>query len=369
MRKVLWLVIAGSLIIVTVCAVGRLRFSRSNVSSATPQPVPDSLVLASVRTRVYRVSTAGLTQLPVTVDSASNATRPYGPVISPDQRWIAFSKSHDLWIYDVASGEQYQATHLGQPETSKLLSVDVLSLGWSADSRQFLLQVTPGLELCDECPEQHQPAAAQYGFYIYAPAGKLATPVRLPEKFEFRAWLPDGRFLGIVGRETACVNGSISNCGTLAIVQEGAAEPQVIEGFNGLHADLSISPDGKLAVTSDPDNGDDREGQSQIVRIDLAGGRAHWLTPVGERGEYQSPKFSPDGKHVAWLWFARQPSARSLMVVDGNSIFSCGEIGFDFHWLDSQRVGVECRKSMSVLDLTGKPLMHAAMPPISGATR
>ena len=218
----------------------------------------------------------------------------------------------------------------------------------------------PGSD-CDECAEERQAAPAEYGYYSYAPAGKVLAFVDLPHDFEFRAWLPDGRFLGIVGRESACLHGSIAACGTLVIAQDGSPQPQVIEGFNGAHTDLSVSPGGESAVTSDPDQGDDREDQSQIVRIDFAGGQK-WLTPVGERGEYQSPQFSPDGQHVGWIWYRRPLGGLNYVVLDGNNIYSCGEIGFDFQWLDPRRLAVECGPNLTVIASNGKPLMRAAIP-------
>ena len=353
MRKSDWVAIGmvGAALTLTRCSKPQ--------PAALPSAAPDPLVLTSLRSQAYRLSAGGLTLLPFKTDRFDDDSR---PAISPDRRWISFAKSGEAWIYDVAGGRAYQATHFARPETAKLLSVEVLSLGWSADSRRFLVNVVPGPEPCDDCAEQHQPAPAQYGYYSYAPAERLLSPVSLPHDFAFRAWLPDGRFLGIVGRETACSHGSIANCGTLVIVQDGSAKPQVIAGFNGAHTQISISPSGKSAVTSDPDLGDDRSDRSQIIRIDFAGGHGQWLTPVGERGEYQLPHFSPDGQHVGWLWYRRPLNGLYYVVLDGNNIFSCGEISFDFQWLDSRRLAVECGPNLTVIDLSGKPLMRAAIP-------
>jgi dipeptidyl aminopeptidase/acylaminoacyl peptidase len=74
--------------------------------------------------------------------------------------------------------------------------------------------------------------------------------------------------------------------------------------------DFQVSPDGRLAVwvktTADADKG---EHVGQLVRTDLAGGREVVLTRGGDSCTH--PRFSPDGKLLAFLSARPAPGAKS----------------------------------------------------------
>src|SRR4029077_18223365 len=49
-----------------------------------------------------------------------------GPLVSPDQKRIAFTRDNDLWVLDLATMRPTRATKLGRPYTNQLASVFVL---------------------------------------------------------------------------------------------------------------------------------------------------------------------------------------------------------------------------------------------------
>ncbi len=121
------------------------------------------------------------------------------PLPSPDGRWIAFGQfggDYDLHLLDVRSGRERRITRLGQPSRNGYVWVSVLLDGWSPDSRQLLFAVAPG----EDTSESGDLAVPQpcHRFYIYDLATERAHAVELPRDFQFAAWLPDGRFLGVI---------------------------------------------------------------------------------------------------------------------------------------------------------------------------
>ena len=89
------------------------------------------------------------------------------PQVSPDQRWIAFIKENDLWLYNTHTQTMRPATHVGRPYTEKLASVLVLVMNWSADSTRVLVKVVAGETECVDCEDREdwKRRKAAYGYF------------------------------------------------------------------------------------------------------------------------------------------------------------------------------------------------------------
>jgi len=97
----------------------------------------------------------------------------------------------------------------------------VLITAWSTNSRELLLHVTAGeTELPDFDVPELKVRKAEYGFYRFKMADHSLELLKITDKFEFEAWLPNGEFIGslepILPEQTCREN-------PLVIVREGAS--------------------------------------------------------------------------------------------------------------------------------------------------
>jgi dipeptidyl aminopeptidase/acylaminoacyl peptidase len=104
---------------------------------------------------------------------------------------------------------------------------------------------------------------------------------------------------------------SLLPCAARGEAPTAAATAWTVEGVLGAESatDFQVSPDGRLAVwvrsAMDPDRG---ERVGRLIRTDLATGREVVLTRGGDSSE--SPRWSPDGKYVAFLSSRSAPRPR-----------------------------------------------------------
>ena len=104
------------------------------------------------------------------------------PLPSPDGRWIAFGRDHNLHLLNVSSTQERQITQHGRPYVSRrYASVEVLATAWSADNRRILFAVVHGDTFCEHCDREYQIPEAPYGFYSYDVTTGAAQRVPLPK--------------------------------------------------------------------------------------------------------------------------------------------------------------------------------------------
>jgi hypothetical protein len=277
-----------------------------------------------------------------------------GPAVSANQRWIAFTQNHDLWLCDTSSGACSQATSLGQPATWSLASVDVLITAWSTNSRELLLHVTAGeTELPDFDVPELKVRKAPYGFYRFKMADHSLELLKITDKFEFEAWLPNGEFIGslepILPEQTCREN-------PLVIVREGAsAIPIDANAEPSRLAQVAVSSDGISAAMSVHCS---RSNFSQIVKFDLENRTFLSVSAKGEYAEYQWPRFSPSARQLTWIRsrHAERKLAQDTLILDHKPIYEC-IAGIDYSWIDNSRIGLICGGQLIVIDSTsGKEL-------------
>lgn len=284
-----------------------------------------SLLVVS-QTEVWKIDPAGsIDRLdydfggPVLQASSQGTT---GPVVSPDQKRIAFTKGNDLCVLDLATMRSAQATKVGRPYTTQFASVFVLISSWSADSRKILYHVEKGET---QEPDSTGPARklrkAPYGDHLYDLETKNSRPTFLPG--EFLTWLPDGDFL--------VKRGELENA-QLMRVHPGDKNGQLIVVKPGDYGQMQVKPGGQQIIA--------RRGK-EIVLLDLADGKTSTLAE-GTRIEYQSPAFSPSGDHFSYLreyplstpgWYGRE------LLVDGATVYR-SDRDFYCKWIDDETLAL-----------------------------
>ena len=291
---------------------------------------------------IYRISPQGRIsrfELPENDEMLLSIMGSTRPQVSPDQRWIAFTKENDLWLYNTRTQKMRRATHAGRPYTEKLASVLVLVVNWSADSTRVLLNVVAGDTECVDCDDRDdwKPRKSAYGYFAYNVSTGRLSRIALSEGFSVWDWRADGRMVG--SRE-------FSEDPSPVMVVPGA-KPQAVHGLEGRSVlGLSISRDGSWAVaaTSEYKN-------SHIVRVDLKTGEAVALTPEGAWGEYGAALISPADKHISWIHRTGAVNAGAKEVlIDGKTVFTCASELLVYDWLDEQRIAVNCDGTVQVVD-------------------
>jgi Tol biopolymer transport system component len=255
--------------------------------------------------------------------------------ISPDMRQAAFGRNRDLFLLDVENGFEQQISHFGREWDTTFAAIDVRFTSWSADSKSILFCVTPEYPFTDSDAESRV-RRFSYGFYKYdVPAKSVSKVSRM---MEFKALLPDGRMIGAGA-------GKASKAPELRWVRAGKLGPLVIRDLPGV-SQVFVSADGKWLLASVTS-----ESTSQIVAIDLNRGKAEAVSPKGRFAEYQSPSFSPSGKHRAYVQQGPVHSGQPAtdLVIDGAKKFACGK-PVNYAWIDEHRIGLLCEPNVYVLD-------------------
>jgi len=256
------------------------------------------------------------------------------PLPSPDGRWIAFGRDHNLHLLNASSIQERQISRYGRPALGRYTSVEVLATAWSVDNRRILFAVVPGDTFCEDCDE-YQIREAPYGFFSYDVTTGAAQRVLLPKTFQFEAWLPDGRFLGTLAQ---------TNPGdqTLLVFRPGAAQgaPLIRPGFS--LGQVQVSADGRWAIG---------QNATGIFKIELT---TRSIAPVvsdpAGAHAYQWPAFSYDGDHIAYTRRDRMAAGipEESLIVDGRTLYSC-EGPVSYAWVNDQTVVIGCRDKVTLL--------------------
>jgi Tol biopolymer transport system component len=245
-----------------------------------------------------------------------------GPVVSPDQKRIAFTRGNDLWVLDLAGMRSIQATRVGRPDTNQFASVFVLITSWSADSRRILYHVSHGeTDDPDSTAPERKARKVPYGDYVYDLETRTSSRTFLPG--DFRAWLLDGDFLVQAGE---------GKNEQLLRVHAGDKNGQPLAAEPGSYDQVEVKPNGQQILAT---------REAEIVLIDLADGKTDILAK-GVWAEYQWPHFSPSGTHFSYLrqyplstpgWYGQE------LLVDGASKYRSDK-DFSFYWVNDDTLAL-----------------------------
>lgn len=244
-----------------------------------------------------------------------------GPLVSANQKHIAFTRENDLWILELATMQAKRVTQVGRPYTKQLASVFVEITAWSADSRRILYHVESGeTEDADGEAPPLKTRQAPFGFHIYElPSGKSA-PTYINGVFE--AWLPNGDLL--------VKEGEYQNA-RLIRVRPGEKSGAPLPTKPGDYSQVQLSPDGREMLAS---VGDTKRG-AEIVRIAIETGNLYSITK-GKWAEFQWPGFSPSGNHLSYVRkFPNGERGRygNELFIDGHLVYR-SELPFRYYWID-----------------------------------
>jgi dipeptidyl aminopeptidase/acylaminoacyl peptidase len=282
--------------------------------------------LVAWKTQVWKIDSAGAIDRltydfggPTVVETMQGTT---APLVSPDQKTIAFTRGNDLWLLELSSMRATRATTIGWPSTSEFASVFVLITAWSPDSRKILYRIEKGET---EDPEGDSPdlkvRPTPYGDYIYDVEKQASAAVSIPG--QFLAWIPGDGFLIKTGEFKSS---------RLVCFRPRENNGQQIAASPGDYGQVRTKPGGEQIVAL---------RGSEIVLVDLRDGNAATLA-TGKWAEFQFPTFSPSGKHIAYIrqyplatrgWYGHQ------LFVDGARVYDSDK-DLSYDWIDDEVIAI-----------------------------
>jgi len=249
---------------------------------------------------------------------------------SRNQRLVAFSSRHDLWILDVETGKRTRVTNVGKPYTSTEADVSARPALWSWDGTRILYEVQHGET---EDPENNRAPLkvrrASYGLFVHDLSTGVFTMIPALAGRPL-SWLPDDTILTLIDHKSLYQRHVKADSGSQKLrVSESSMQ-------------LSVGPDGKtilMTVAKAP--------FSQIVRIDLSGETwpASPVSPRGKWAEFQWPSYSPSGRRHAYSHRIERGMGilDFRLVVDGKSIFSYERAAYA--WITDEVLAIAERES------------------------
>ena len=211
---------------------------------------------------VWVQDSAGAAPRQLTTENLENINAAY--LWSPDSRYIAYQTlrtgTSDIWIVDVATGEQRQLTNDIRHD---------LTPRWSPDGKWIAFISDRG---------------GQTDIWMTPVEGGKAIRLTNDRAVEFNPrWTPDGRSI-------TYGQGEIES--EVLLQPPGGGEPRVLlalPGYNIPSGDLS--PDGKTILYAS-----DRSGNNDIWSLPVAGGEP--VVFAASPGLEDIPRYSPDGSQV-----------------------------------------------------------------------
>ena len=270
---------------------------------------------------IYRMEPSGKIEpleLSMVPDREAGFHQPGRPVISPDQRWIAFTRENDLWLSAVERGETLR---LDEAENlSHFLMIE--HVAW-LDSATFLVKSS-------------------------APADTTEFPVEPREV---------GRF-----------SSSYPNPTHYFRVSSDGKKFAFVAGFEGTASQEDVSPDGKRMVVHSHTAGDSGgRSVSRLWTVELENGDVAPLTDESSwHHDHQIPRFSPDGNSVAYECTrtrcaneeCSRREQRHYLKVEGKIVAHCTLGGMRYEWIDNRTVAADCDRFLGVVDIRTSEVLH-----------
>lgn len=329
---------------------------------------------------------------PFTFEDMMKLKRVGAPVPSPDGKWVVFdavdvdleanTKISHLWIVAAAGGEARRLNQTPNHEERPRFSPDGKRLIWTSKATDptqiWMSNFTPESGGLDGTPHQvtNISTGADGGIWspdeknivfvssVYPDAkddaenkrrdeelGKSKVKAKIFTKLLYRHWASYTDFkrshLFVVSADANASVGRDSVEPNTATPSDGSTESRPtnpansardltpgdhdVPPFNLGGQDMySVSPDGQeLAYTSNVDEVEATSTNNEIFLVPMAGGTPKKVST--SPGNDNTPRYSPDGKHIAWRSMARA--------------------GFE---ADKERLFVQDRKSGQIRDLTEK---------------
>jgi dipeptidyl aminopeptidase/acylaminoacyl peptidase len=226
------------------------------------------------RSAIYLIPSDGSTPAKQLTDGAKQDE---GPEWSPDGKSIAYvsnreSAAKQVYLYDLASGKSRKVTSLAN---------GAASLKWVPNGSGLVLvsDVYPDCGVDPQCTEQKETAASN------AP-----SKARVIDSLLFRHW-------NAWQAPTRAHIVHVPLSGAMRDLTPGAfdAPPFSIGGSD----EFDVSPDSKeLVYARNMEKNPERSTNSDLYLVPLTGGEAKRIT--SRTGADTSPKFSPDGRYIAY---------------------------------------------------------------------
>jgi dipeptidyl aminopeptidase/acylaminoacyl peptidase len=268
------------------------------------------------------------------------------PKFSPDGRKLAFLSNRDggsqIWVMELSGGDPVKATSF---------PTEVSDYTWSPDGKWFVIS-------SDVFPECADTACLEK---IVKSRAEAKVKARVAERLLFRRWdsWKDGRRTHIW---------RVPSAGTGAALDLTPGDRDAPPFEVGGGADWDVSPDGRdLVYASNPDNVEALSTNSDLWVVPFAGGGAAKNVTASNPAFDGSPRFSPDGKWIAYRSQKRpgfEADRFRLMLLDRVT----GQLrgladDFDF-WVDDFRWAPDSRSLVFASQVRGRETLYRI--PIAG---
>jgi dipeptidyl aminopeptidase/acylaminoacyl peptidase len=265
------------------------------------------------------------------------------PVFSPDGRRVAFLSNRDgasqIWTVDLSGGEPSKATSF---------STEVKGFKWSPDGKWYLIASDVFPDCTDvACLEKRAKARE-----------KSPTKARVAERLLFRHW--DAWKEGLrthVWRVPAAATG-----GPAVDLTPGDHDAPPFDVGGAL--DFDVSPDGKEFVyASNRDPVEALSTNADLWLVPFAGGGAAKNLTESNKAFDGTPKFSPDGKWIAYRAQKRAgfESDRFRLVLYDRASGATRELaeGFD-DWVEDYEWAPDSRSIFFLSHVKGRGVIERA---------
>jgi hypothetical protein len=268
------------------------------------------------------------------------------PVVSPDEKWIAYGERYNLWALEVATGRKSKITSVGRAGEGKYLDVTVFTSAWAPDSRSVLYRVFFDYPHGDD-PYPKRPA--EYGFFVYSLDSGTASPVGDINGF----------VCGFAAKDKVLFE--IDHAFVWLDPNTRAIRPA--EPFSPGDGQVFFARDGKTAfVTSSPE-----AKTSRLFKLDLL---AHTRTPITAVADYAALQYPMCSRSCAFTSYLNmthriedggRSTISTTLFVNGKPVFACHD-RCGYEWVGDRFVAIIGNKELLIVEAaTGKVCSRYAL--------